>query len=352
MPMQMAIILAALCSGSCTGVLALLQPTPRTCRFGFQHGSGVDNNSAVFQRQHGVEVARSALVGSRLYGMEISSSGSDEVKEASSDATQRTGENSDVREKPARVNLVKKYGSAGLVAYGLLNGLWYTGGITYVMLGPMGLVPAAGIEGTISASAKQLGKVVGLVWLGSQATKPVRYALAALLSPATDRLIDAAQRRLGLPKKADAVKLLVVSIFGSTCLFCLVIIAFAVARATVVSTAAATTSTAAPASSSCVGLLLPGLRKRGGMGHGLSCWCSVGGRVNDGFDVGGDGRVQGVFPLLPTVDGGRHRASAFDREREEGAASRPRRRVGGRLQRALGMFRGPPKQPKDYRQQL
>ena len=47
----------------------------------------------------------------------------------------------------------------GLVAYGLLNGVWYTGGITYVMLGPMGLVPAAGIEGTISASVKQLGKV-------------------------------------------------------------------------------------------------------------------------------------------------------------------------------------------------
>lgn len=45
------------------------------------------------------------------------------------------------------------------MAYGVLNGVWYTGGITYVMLGPMGLVPAAGIEGTILASVKQLGKV-------------------------------------------------------------------------------------------------------------------------------------------------------------------------------------------------
>lgn len=165
-------------------------------------------------------------------------------------------------------------------------------------------------------------KVVGLVWLGSQATKPVRYALAALLCPATDRMIDATQRRLGLSKKADAVKLLVVSIFGSTCLFCLAIIAFAVARAAVVSTAAATASTTKPASSSAAALLLLGLRmRRGEGGH----WLRVDG-------------AGGVEEGARSFAGARNRASAVDRECEEFGASRPRR-VGSRLRRAVRMFR-------------
>lgn len=50
--------------------------------------------------------------------------------------------------------------ASGLVSYGVLNGLWYSCGIAFVMLGPMGVVPAGGgIEGTISASVKQFGKV-------------------------------------------------------------------------------------------------------------------------------------------------------------------------------------------------
>lgn len=50
--------------------------------------------------------------------------------------------------------------ASGLVSYGVLNGLWYSCGIAYVTLGPMGVVPAGGgIEGTISTSVKQFGKV-------------------------------------------------------------------------------------------------------------------------------------------------------------------------------------------------
>lgn len=118
-----------------------------------------------------------------------------------------------------------------------------------------------------------------MVWLGSQATKPIRYALAALMSPAADRLIDATQRWLGLSRKADAVKLLVVSIFGSTCVFCLAIIAFAVARSAVVSTVAVTASSSAPASPSSAGaFFVLGLPNPG-----------RGGRHGVGLGVGGDG---------------------------------------------------------------
>lgn len=179
------------------------------------------------------------------------------------------------------------------------------------------------------------------MWLGSQATKPVRYALAALLSPAADRLIDTTQRRLGLSKKADAVKILVVSIFGSTCVFCLAIIAVAVARAAVVSTAVAATAstTARPASSSSAALLLLGLRgKCGGVGHGLGFGgCGGGGGVCD----------RGAFPSLPWFVGARNRAAALDRECEAGAVSRPRRRVGNRIRRAARVLRRAATGPTD-----
>lgn len=93
-------------------------------------------------------------------------------------------------------------------------------------------------------------QVIGLVWLGSQATKPVRLALAALTAPAADRLIAFTQRRLGLKKK-NAVSLLVAAIFGSTVAFCLAVLAYGAARAAVVSTVAS----AGPPSSSAAFLI-------------------------------------------------------------------------------------------------
>lgn len=51
--------------------------------------------------------------------------------------------------------------TSGLVAYGVLNGVFYSAGIAYVMLGPMGVVPATdvGIKPAIAAAVKQLAKV-------------------------------------------------------------------------------------------------------------------------------------------------------------------------------------------------
>lgn len=93
-------------------------------------------------------------------------------------------------------------------------------------------------------------QVIGLVWIGSQATKPVRLALAALTAPVADRLIASTQRRLGLKKK-DAVSLLVAAIFGSTVAFCLAVLVYGAARAAMVSTV----SPAGPPSSSAAFLI-------------------------------------------------------------------------------------------------
>lgn len=76
MTMQMAMLLAALCSNS-TGVFAFRLPAPRT-GFGCQQGSRPE--SVVFQ--HAIEGARTtAMVGrSVLFGVNANSSGVEEIK--------------------------------------------------------------------------------------------------------------------------------------------------------------------------------------------------------------------------------------------------------------------------------
>lgn len=78
------------------------------------------------------------------------------------------------------------------------------------------------------------------MWLGSQATKPVRIALALVLSPAADVALDATERRLGLPSRQRAFWVLFFAILGSTGMFITATVAFATARA--VATAPVTSS--------------------------------------------------------------------------------------------------------------
>lgn len=77
MPMQMAVLLVALCSSS-TGVLAFQLPVART-RFGCQHESALA--SVVFHQQRATEGVRTTTVGrSLLYGINTGSSGGEENK--------------------------------------------------------------------------------------------------------------------------------------------------------------------------------------------------------------------------------------------------------------------------------
>ncbi|CAM9228148.1 unnamed protein product, partial [Scytosiphon promiscuus] len=253
-------------------------------------------------------------------------------------------------------NLVAKFGPAGLVAYGVLNGVFYSAGIAYVMLGPMGVVTATtvGIKPAIAAAVKQLAKVIGFVWLGSQATKPLRLALSALLAPVAGRLIDSTQRRLRLDTKKDAVSLLVAAIFGSTLLFCAAVVLLAATRAAVTaSIATGTPSTAAPSSSSAL-LLLLGLRGTGGARRSAS-------GMGLGFGGGGGGRGSGgdassSLPLLPLpcLSAPGDRAAAFGhrnggKRRGDGGCGRPRRAAGQASHRAASSSSGDQQQGLDGR---
>eukprot|EP00887_Chlorella_sp_A99_P006581 scaffold3.g6581.t1 len=89
---------------------------------------------------------------------------------------------------------IQAYGLAGVVAYGLLNTLYYTAAFlvawVYVFKVPTGLGHAK--------AAATFASVLAAVWAGSQATKLLRAAVAVTLAPGVDRGLSWLQRALKL----------------------------------------------------------------------------------------------------------------------------------------------------------
>lgn len=109
------------------------------------------------------------------------------------------------------------------------------------------------------------------MWIGSQATKPVRVGLALFLAPAAEVVLASTERRLRLPSRQHAFWLLFVAIVGSSATFCATAVALAAVRAAAVQTSA----TAVKASSASIVALL-GFQGGGGKGDYFSGGCDDG----------------------------------------------------------------------------
>jgi hypothetical protein len=87
---------------------------------------------------------------------------------------------------------LRSYGLAGVLAYGLLNTLYYTCAFlvvwVYVLKVPAGLGTAA--------AARRFGETFVVVWAGSQVTKLARAGGALVLAPVANALLDRVQARL------------------------------------------------------------------------------------------------------------------------------------------------------------
>ncbi|CAG9463677.1 unnamed protein product [Pedinophyceae sp. YPF-701] len=98
---------------------------------------------------------------------------------------------------------LSQYGAAGVIAYGLLNTLYYTCTFlfiwVYVARVPRGL-------GATQAAIK-FTEVLALTWAGSQVTKLARFAGALAMAPVVDILLNklAQIRVIGSKPKAFAV---------------------------------------------------------------------------------------------------------------------------------------------------
>jgi hypothetical protein len=99
------------------------------------------------------------------------------------------------------VSRLKAAGVAGVLSYGLLNTLYYAAGFLSLWL-HVGAFPAGTALGF---TARRLAEVAALLWLGSQATKPLRLAGALLLSPLARRLLDAVTRSLPADKQSESL---------------------------------------------------------------------------------------------------------------------------------------------------
>jgi hypothetical protein len=127
--------------------------------------------------------------------------------------------------KTAGVRL-RQAGSAGLLAYGVLNAAyyslavallwWHTGGGTRGPAASVATATAATATATaatgVKATAQRFAKVLALAWAGSQVTKPLRAGGAVLLAPAMGRVMDSVQRRLGLKRRGDTVPVIVAAL--------------------------------------------------------------------------------------------------------------------------------------------
>lgn len=70
-----------------------------------------------------------------------------------------------------------------------------------------------------------LGKVIGVVWAGSQVSKPFRLSGAILFAPTADKLISFVQDKLNLKSRAAAFGLITTLLLTNTALFYVFLIA-------------------------------------------------------------------------------------------------------------------------------
>lgn len=115
-------------------------------------------------------------------------------------------------------------GRGGLIAYGVLNWLYYitvtTVAWNYSSVGKASAVAASSsLNQRVGLSVLRLGKVMGIVWAGSQITKPTRIAGAILTAPLADRLLLRIKTTFQLPSVERAFALMVAMLLGSTALF-------------------------------------------------------------------------------------------------------------------------------------
>lgn len=117
-------------------------------------------------------------------------------------------------------------GRGGLLAYGFLNFLYYTS-VTAIAWHfssagraetAAAALAATTLQQRLSVSALRMGKVAGIVWIGSQITKPQRLTGALVLSPLGDKVLRFVQNKTNL-SVGKTFALLCALLLSATALF-------------------------------------------------------------------------------------------------------------------------------------
>jgi len=129
-------------------------------------------------------------------------------------------------------------GRGALLSYGVLNFLYYvtltTVAWTFSSAGRAEAVSVAALSPStltrrISVAAVRLGKVMGIVWAGSQITKPFRITGSVIMAPFADKLLIWFQRKFQLKNSETAFATLCACLLGSTAVFYALLLTFSAA---------------------------------------------------------------------------------------------------------------------------
>jgi len=93
---------------------------------------------------------------------------------------------------------LKRYGLAGVLAYGLFNTVYYAAAFLAAWAARGAAVRGAGLQ----AGAREAAGVLAAVWVGSQVTKALRAGLALALAPLVDSAIHRVALKTGARRKA------------------------------------------------------------------------------------------------------------------------------------------------------
>ncbi|XP_015876231.3 uncharacterized protein LOC107412915 [Ziziphus jujuba] len=105
---------------------------------------------------------------------------------------------------------LKRYGTAGILSYGLLNTIYY---LTTFLLVWFYVAPAPGKMGYLAAVERFL-KLMAMVWAGSQVTKLIRAGGALALAPFVDRGLSWFTIRFKFESQGQAFTAIVAFCFG------------------------------------------------------------------------------------------------------------------------------------------
>lgn len=103
---------------------------------------------------------------------------------------------------------IAKLGRAGLLAYGVFNGITYTAFffIAFLTFEKTGQNPANNLKAC-------LGGMVSM-WTGNNFTRPLRLAAAAALAPLMDKVLKKTQKVFKLADEASAFLFLAIALWG------------------------------------------------------------------------------------------------------------------------------------------
>mmetsp|Transcript_3329 Transcript_3329/g.20771 ORF Transcript_3329/g.20771 Transcript_3329/m.20771 type:complete len:206 (-) Transcript_3329:931-1548(-) len=105
---------------------------------------------------------------------------------------------------PSWTERLKRAGRSGILAYGVLNVTYYA---TAFAIAAQASTQTRATS--VQASLGNATKLLAVVWAGSQATKPLRAAIAVGLAPVCASWLRAVQRATGVKTEAKAFAILV-----------------------------------------------------------------------------------------------------------------------------------------------